>query len=108
LEKQGVVTVRKGGNVAIKIVAGTQGTRALALALAIAYRGGVPDVETAYNLALSTGFGKEADLVVLDAGRALYRGVGELDEQFRKTFTRARFNPRQSVGAADNICLVDF
>ncbi|MSU75067.1 MAG: hypothetical protein EXS55_00930 [Candidatus Magasanikbacteria bacterium] len=106
---QGLVTVRKGGEVVMKIVAGMDGMKANQVANAVAKLGRAPTVDEAWRLAIKRGFGHAATLVVMTATQVRQGGDnGRLDRRYRRTFHRPEFNPGWKHGTADHIKVVDF
>jgi hypothetical protein len=104
---QGLVTVRRKGKVALKIVAGCNGMQAAMLARKLRAKKEVPTLKEAYDLAVSTKFGSGECLVVINETGELYKGDEEVGPLYRETFDQPRFNPRWKQGTADHIILVD-
>lgn len=109
---QGLVTVRKGGSVEMKFVAGSGGYNAENLAEEI-YKHGLPkSLKTAQQLAINLSFGSEDSLVVMDANLVRYqndefRDFSEDESLYRSKFNDQEFNPRWSCGTADHSVVVD-
>lgn len=99
----GIVSVLKNGEVALKVVAGCDGYNADALAGLL-----TPDThpEVAWRLALEAGFGCEDCLVVQHPGGDVYRGEGELNPLYRERFSDPRFNPRWECGLCGHVRVV--
>lgn len=103
---QGLVTVQKNGKVVMKIVAGNDGQQAKVVAKAIRKRWPV-DIDAAYRLALSKGFGSVQSLVVITGSHHRYDGDDKLGPLYRRTFNQPKFNPRWAAGIADCTEIVD-
>ena len=103
---QGLVTIQKGGEVVMKIVAGSDGMHANSLVSAIRELGRVPRLEEAYDLAQEAGFGSEDDLVVVGRNGMFHQTGEQLPPSYQRTLHQPRFNPRWSSGTADFIRIV--
>jgi hypothetical protein len=104
---QGLVTIRQGGRVVMKLIAGCSGMNAVELAASLIKNKRVPSVVEAYNMAITHRFGEQSCLVVMSATEIEFRGDGELSDLYRKTFDQPGFNPRWAVGTADYTQVVD-
>jgi hypothetical protein len=103
---QGLVTVLKDGKVRMKIVAGTNGSKAAVVARAIKDLRRVPTLKEAYQLAAEHNFGTRQDLIVINQKRAKYEGSEPLPPRYRSTFNSPVFNPRWKYGIADHVEVV--
>jgi hypothetical protein len=103
---QGMVTVRQGGQVVMKIVVGSNGDKAKRVADEIRSLNRVPSRHEAFQLAVRCGFGAKADLVVLN--RDGHTPSGEtLHALYRDTFDQPKFNPRWECGIVAELEIVD-
>src|SRR5689334_14916392 len=64
---QGLVTIRKDGRVAMKLITGCGGMNARALAASLRKGAEVPAVAKAYDMAIAHHFGEQSCLVVMSA-----------------------------------------
>ncbi len=103
---QGLITVRSGGQVVMKVVTGSDGYNAQILSDLIKARWPLSP-EDAYQLALSAGFGSSASLVVLTEDSECHQCDDDLSPLYRDTFYQPRFNPRWRNGTADHIIVID-
>lgn len=103
---QGLVTVVKDGRVVMKIITGSDGMHAPTLASVLKASRQVPQLEEAYKLALSLGFGSRGSLVVMNETQELFHGDDDLSSLYRETFGQPEFNPRWKQGTADHIEVV--
>jgi hypothetical protein len=104
----GLVSVRVNGSVVLKIIAGSDGMNAVAVADAIKKMTKVPGPNEAYDLAIRLGFGGEDNLVVMDAQNIVHKtGHHTLSPRYRRTFGVSTFNPRWSRGSAPYVVIVD-
>ncbi len=103
---QGLVTIQEGGEVVMKIVAGSNGEHANSLASAIRELGRIPELLEAYDLAQEAGFGSEEDLVVVGRNGVFHQTDEELSPSYQRTLHQPRFNPRWSSGTADFVRIV--
>lgn len=104
---QGLVTIRSGGNVVMKIVAGCDGQ--FAKTVADRLRAVWPvNPEQAYKIAEETGFGCNGCLTIVTESGIVLRGVAEvLPPRYRETFHQPDFNPRWREGTAEFLEIVD-
>lgn len=103
---QGIVTVRKGGRVIVKVIAGCDGYNARKLARRLRRMTSFT-AEEVYDTARAAGFGSNCCRVVMTPHATRFEGGGRLHPRYRKTFTRAHFNPRWKHGTADHVVVVD-
>ena len=103
---QGIVTVVSGRRkVLMKVVVGCDGYRAEEFADAL--RAAWPlDADAAHALAASQRFGELHCRVVMTPDSHRFDGFGALDPAYRRTFRRARWNPRWELGTADHVVVV--
>ena len=110
MSTQGLVTVKSGDKVLIKVVAGCDGMNARKLANRLKKAWPV-SIQEAYKMALETKFGDEACLVVITDSEAIFEGEPYEDKElgflYRETFQQPRFNPRWKLGTADHIVVID-
>ena len=104
---QGLVTIRVGGQVKMKIVAGSNGMKAESLAISIRRLGRVPEIDEAYTLAVKHKFGTDGCLVVMTRRQVRYEGEERLNRLYRRTFNDPNFNPRWKFGTADHVKVID-
>lgn len=108
---QGVVSVRRGGTMELKIVVGIEGYRAGKMADAICKftlrEGRLPTANETYQLAARAKFGNKADRVVVSRDEIIYEGDDDPRETYRKTFRKPRWNPRWDHGTADYVIVLD-
>ena len=107
---QGLVTVKSGDKVLMKVVAGCDGNNAQKLADKLKDTWPV-DAFKAYQLAQEVGFGDEDCLVAITISEAVSGGdkVGdeELGPLYRTTFQQPEFNPRWENGTADHVIVIN-
>lgn len=103
---QGLVTVKDGRKVVMKLVCGHDGMTAPQLAKAIKEKWPLT-AEQAYELAIECGFGCRDCLTVITETRICYESDDVISEQYRKTFKKPRFNPRCKSGIIDNYVSVN-
>ncbi|MEM9644924.1 MAG: hypothetical protein AAF989_08010, partial [Planctomycetota bacterium] len=103
---QGLVSVVDVGGVILKIVTGTDGYNAQAVANRFLELG-VTNVDRAYEIALQMDFGSKESLVVVGQESVRFEGEDELPSLYRETFKNPWFNPRWSQGTADHVLCVD-
>ncbi len=105
---QGLITVKSGWKVLMKIVAGCDGDNAQKVADQLQKNWPV-SVEDAYKIALEAGFGDVRCLVVITDSELKFEGEddGEFSVRYRNTFQRPEFNPRWDLGTADHVVVVD-
>jgi hypothetical protein len=99
---QGLVTVRSGKRVLMKIVAGDEGYNAQKVADKLRKFWPV-GANKAYELASKAGFGCEECLVVMTDTEIIFEGDEDIHPRYRKTFHQPKFNPRWKYGTADYI-----
>ncbi len=107
---QAIISIRKNGNMEMKIIAGINGANASAVAKAIRKLGEVPTLNKAYDIAVENEFGVEESLVVMTALDHLFKDgdlSDELSDRYYKTFDNPNFNPRWEQGFADYVEIVD-
>ncbi len=104
---QGLITIRSGGKVVMKIVAGCDGNNAQKVADQL--RDSWPvSIENAYKIALNNGLGDKDCLVIITDSDIKYEGgKNEIHSRYRETFQQPEFNPRWDHGTADFIIVVD-
>jgi hypothetical protein len=108
MPSKGLVTVTRNGQVEMKIIAGSNGHKAVALANCIRRQRTLPyPAQVGYNVAALHGFGSEDSLVVMDRMRIDFRGGVELSPLCRSTFDQPEFNPLSEDGAADFVEIVE-
>lgn len=104
---QGLITVRKGGEVKMKIVAGSEGYKATTMEEYV--RANWPlTMDEAYTAALKIGFGNKDNLVVVTPDQMRFDGSGELSRLYRSTFNQPEFNPRWKNGIPEYVEVIDF
>ena len=109
---QGVLSVRRNGQVVLKCIAGIDGGKAYKLAdqlLDLMQDAGweLPSLQDVYALALSVGFGTAEDLVVMNRRDVYHETGGPLPVPYRHTFNRSRFNPRWKDGTAGHVVVIN-
>ena len=106
----GIISIKQGSIVVMKIVAVSIGMMAETVAKAIKdemkARNGSLGLRDAYKLALGNSFGSKDDLVVIDRTAAYHKTKEVLSPLYRTTFDRDDFNPVAENGAADYIEIV--
>jgi len=108
MSTQAVVSVRKAGNVVLKIVSGDDGGRAPDVAAAIRAIGHVPTIVEAVTICAQHNFGSPVSLVIMGAKKVHFEGNEILIHRYRQTFGNPTFNPRVASGEAEFIEVVDF
>lgn len=107
---QGLVTIKSGNRVLIKVVAGCDGMNARKLANKLKKAWPISTREV-YKMALENNFGSEQSLVIITDSEAFCEGEPcrdyELDPLYRETFEQPKFNPRWKNGTADHIVVVE-
>lgn len=119
---QGIVSIRKNGQMVYKIITGHDGMHAPEVARAIKERNLVPKdlptIEDLQDLCDHFGFGCRGCLIILEADANNFsRPIahvgpdclleGEDRERYFDTFRVAQFNPRWKYGTADYVEVVD-
>ena len=94
---QGMAVLTEGGEVVLKAVCGVDGYNAPALAKALE-REWPCSLERAYFLAHTHDFGGHHDRVIMGKDGEVFKGDGELDPRYRRTFGDPHFNPRWESG----------
>lgn len=104
---QGVVSLVRDGEVAMKFVAGCNGQNAKLLALSVR-TDGVGNLDSALRLGLACGFGCPECLVVVGKDGHVTHALGDpVSPLFRQTFADPNFNPRWELGSADYVEVVE-
>ena len=96
---QGLITITRNGQTALKVVCGCNGNRAEALAALIRARQ-LSSVEEIYNAALSIEFGCPTCLVVFTKDDVNFGGK-QIPKRYFKTFDQPDCNPRWDLGKHD-------
>ncbi len=108
---QGLVTLKRGEVVLMKIVVGDNGMKAGVLAKAIqmlmANTGSLPSSKEAYQMAERTHFGCPACLVVVTESDMTCLFTQDPGPLYRSTFTQPRFNPRWESGLCEHVRVID-
>jgi hypothetical protein len=107
LATQGVVSIRQRGKVVMKLIAGSNGDRAVRVATAMRNAIALPTSQEAYDLANRCGFGHVSDLVVMTETEVVFYGDDELPDLYRRTFDDPTYNPRWERGIADHVKIID-
>ena len=110
---QGLLTIKEGRKVKVKIIAGCDGYNIEKIADIITKKH-MSDINRIYDICLSNHFGCDACLVVMNATtlkgfNVLQRKTSITDEDYDrywKTFYRPRFNPRWENGTADYVKII--
>lgn len=102
----GVVSVRKNGQVVMKISVGTDGNNAAKVARAIRAMNRVPTIDEANKIASENEFGTGACRVVVTKNN-LNKFTGKM-ELYKSKFHDPGFNPRWECGISDHVEIVDF
>ncbi|HBM45987.1 MAG: hypothetical protein UT05_C0001G0036 [Parcubacteria group bacterium GW2011_GWF2_38_76] len=105
---QGIVTIKSGKKVIMKIIAGCDGYNARKIANKLKEKWPM-NIDDVYKMALSLGFGDTDCLVIVTDKEIKYeREPGtEIHPRFRETFQQPKFNPRCESGTADFIVIVN-
>ena len=103
---QGLVTVKSGNKVLMKVVAGSDGYNAQKVADVLKKMWQVT-ASKANQIADEIGFGCIECLVVMTEDDTVYHGDEELHPRYRKTFQKPDFNPRWARGTADHVVIID-
>jgi len=96
---QGLITITRNGQTALKAVCGCNGNRAEALAALIRARR-LSSIEEIYDAALSVEFGCSACLVVFTKDDANFGGK-QIPKRYFITFGQPDCNPRWDIGKYD-------
>ncbi|HEY4515038.1 MAG TPA: hypothetical protein VJJ22_02665 [Candidatus Paceibacterota bacterium] len=107
---QGVVTITRGSQSYIKLVAGKDGKiGGMNLGRRLKVIGRMPTLREAYNLAIECGFGTPQTLVVMNRHRMVYddHAISRVPRLYRATFWCPTFNPRWKYGIADYVKVIE-
>lgn len=107
---QGLVTVKSGDEVLMKVVAGSNGCNAKKLANRL--KGVWPlDALKAYKLAQKVKFGSVDCLTVITTSEMVFGGEKVDDENlgplYRTTFQQPEFNPRWENGTVEHMIVIN-
>jgi hypothetical protein len=106
---QGLVTVKSGEKVLMKVVAGCDGFNAERFASRLK-RVWPIKAEDVYNMASVYSFGEKSCLVVITDFEIYHRkpkGSERISPLYRKTFQDPLFNPRWKHGTADHVVVIN-
>lgn len=103
---QGLVTVRKGGRVLVKVVAGCEGYNARKLAARLRARWPMT-LASVQKAASEVHFGCEDCLVVMGRSSVRFAGDDDLGPRYRETFDKPRLNPRWKHGTAAHTVVIN-
>ncbi len=104
---QGLVTIKSGDKVLMKVVVGCDGCNANALAETLKAMWPVT-AERVYNEATESGFGCNDCLVVITETEVVFKGDDEeLSPLYKGTLQNPHFNPRWERGTADYTVIAD-
>lgn len=102
---QGLITITKGNEVFMKIVAGDNGQNAKKLAKELRKNNDFT-AEKVYETALKANFGCRECLVVLVRNGYRTDSMDRLPAIYRNTFDQPTFNPRWAKGTADYVITI--
>lgn len=116
---QGIVSVRKDGQMVYKIIVGHDGMNAPKVGLRVKRLDRIPTVKELQAICEEEGFGCAECLVILEhdehhwnkpvahVGPACMLDDSEDSQRYYDTFHVAQFNPRWKFGTADYVEVVD-
>ena len=108
--KNGLVIIRVGGNVYMKIATSADGTATAKVEKTVRSYGKIPLINAALTLARRGGFKNESHLAIITKDGSLCgdRLNNRVATVCRKTFDDLNFNPIWDDGRNDFIAIVDF
>jgi hypothetical protein len=118
MSTQSVVSVRKGGEMALKFVVGCNGVEARKFADSLRGLGRVPDLSEALEMALHARLGCRDCLVLCTPNLTWMSDIDTVEDggpltddtekRYTATFNDPNWNPRWANGAAETVEVVDF
>ncbi|RLC38914.1 hypothetical protein DRH27_01140 [Candidatus Falkowbacteria bacterium] len=103
---QGLVTVKSGINVMMKVVSGCDGHNAQKLAEKLKKTWPL-EAEEVSRIAYKVGFGCEKCIIVFTETETIFSGDDEIFLGYKKEFQNPNFNPRSARGTADHVVIID-
>lgn len=103
---QGMITVKKGNKVLMKIIIGCNGMKVKTVAEEM--RKNWPlSAKGAYDLAVRNGLDDTESLVVVTESEIHYEGSDDISPLYRTTFQQPKFNPRWECGIVECLEIIE-
>lgn len=103
---QGLITVKSGDTVLMKVVVGCDGYNAQKVADGLKTAWPVSE-EQAHQIAEEMNFGCIRCLVVMTEAKTIFNGDEKLHSRYQEKFPVPDFNPRWKRGSADHVVIVE-